>query len=339
MRMRGALGPFQSTGMEGAMNVTFTPKNGGTELEISYNLGGLCERRASMSSPSARRAQSQFFRLKYSSKPGPRIRRAPLRRKSHESEDPRVPAEPTRLQVLSFANHIGIPYEFVLVDLTKGRSARPNSPRSISTSACRCWKRTDSACGNPTPSSSILRPRSRSSACCRKDERARADVSRWGFWESAHWDSSCATLVFERFVKGVFGGGAADPKEVERGLTNFNRAAKVLDTHLKGRKYLCSDHLTVADFSVGAALIMTEKAQFPLEPYGEIRAGTRVLRHFRRGRRPSPMRLRCRLRPNRGFVKRDCRRRLLDAEAFAAEASGLRRWRNRRAIRRPPGCA
>jgi uncharacterized protein YndB with AHSA1/START domain len=40
VRMRGALGPFQSTGMEGAMNVTFKPKNGGTELEVTYNLGG-----------------------------------------------------------------------------------------------------------------------------------------------------------------------------------------------------------------------------------------------------------------------------------------------------------
>lgn len=40
VRMRGALGPFQSTAMEGAMNVTFTPKDGGTALEVSYNLGG-----------------------------------------------------------------------------------------------------------------------------------------------------------------------------------------------------------------------------------------------------------------------------------------------------------
>lgn len=42
VRMRGALGPFQSTGMEGAMTVTFDkPKKGtGTDVELSYNLGG-----------------------------------------------------------------------------------------------------------------------------------------------------------------------------------------------------------------------------------------------------------------------------------------------------------
>jgi glutathione S-transferase len=104
-----------------------------------------------------------------------------------------------------------------------------------------------------------------------KDERARADVSRWQFWESAHWDSACATLIFERFVKGLFGRGAADPIEVEKGLTNFNRAAKVLDQHLKGRNFLCGDRLSVADFSIGAPLILAGPAQFPLDDFPEIR--------------------------------------------------------------------
>lgn len=41
LRMRGALGPFQSTGMDGAMTVTLDPaKDGGTDLELNYNLGG-----------------------------------------------------------------------------------------------------------------------------------------------------------------------------------------------------------------------------------------------------------------------------------------------------------
>jgi len=40
LRMQGALGPFQSTGMQGAMNITLTPKDGGTLVELVYNLGG-----------------------------------------------------------------------------------------------------------------------------------------------------------------------------------------------------------------------------------------------------------------------------------------------------------
>jgi uncharacterized protein YndB with AHSA1/START domain len=40
LRLRGALGPFQSTGMEGAMNIVLKPKDSGTELTVVYNLGG-----------------------------------------------------------------------------------------------------------------------------------------------------------------------------------------------------------------------------------------------------------------------------------------------------------
>ncbi len=41
LRLRGALGPFQSTGMDGAMNIVLTPKKDGTtQVDLVYNLGG-----------------------------------------------------------------------------------------------------------------------------------------------------------------------------------------------------------------------------------------------------------------------------------------------------------
>ena len=40
LRLRGALGPFQSTGMDGAMNFVLTPKGKSTEVALVYNLGG-----------------------------------------------------------------------------------------------------------------------------------------------------------------------------------------------------------------------------------------------------------------------------------------------------------
>lgn len=40
LRLRGALGPFQSTGMDGAMNFVLTPTKQGTEIKLVYNLGG-----------------------------------------------------------------------------------------------------------------------------------------------------------------------------------------------------------------------------------------------------------------------------------------------------------
>lgn len=40
LRMRGALGPFQSTGMDGAMNIVLTQKGDTTEVQLVYNIGG-----------------------------------------------------------------------------------------------------------------------------------------------------------------------------------------------------------------------------------------------------------------------------------------------------------
>lgn len=40
LRLHGALGPFQSTGMEGTMNFILTPRKQGTQIELVYNLGG-----------------------------------------------------------------------------------------------------------------------------------------------------------------------------------------------------------------------------------------------------------------------------------------------------------
>jgi glutathione S-transferase len=190
------------------------------------------------------------------------------------------PASPRAFKVLSFANHIGLDYELVVVDLTKGAQRSPEFTALNLNQRMPVLEEDGFCLWESNAIVQYLATKKPELGLLPKDERARADVSRWQFWESSHWDSSCATLIFERFVKGMFGIGAPDPKEVEKGLTNFNRAAKVLDAHLKGRNFLCGDKLSVADFSVGAPLIMAGPAQLPLEDYPEIRrwyAGTSAL--------------------------------------------------------------
>ena len=181
------------------------------------------------------------------------------------------PPSPRAFKVLVVAHHLGIDYEFVLCDLTKGdqKSAayaalNPNQRMpSLEDGDFRLWE-----------SNAIIQylaAKKAEGGLLPADERARADVARWQFWESTTWDPACAILVFERAVKRFFGGGAPDPVEVEKGLQRFHRAAKVLDAHLRGRTYVCCDRLTLADFALAADLTMAEPAQLPLEDYGEIR--------------------------------------------------------------------
>jgi len=181
------------------------------------------------------------------------------------------PPSPRGFKVLVVAYQLGIDFELVFCDLTKGdqKSAaytalNPNQRMpALEDGDFRLWESNAiiQYLATKKPESGLL-PR---------DESARADVARWQFWESTTWDPACAILVFERAVKRFFGGGAPDPVEVEKGLQRFHRAAGVLDAHLKKRPCMCGEYLTLADLAIGSALTMAEPAQLPLESYGEIR--------------------------------------------------------------------
>ncbi len=181
------------------------------------------------------------------------------------------PLSPRSFKVLSVANHLGIDYELKLVDLSKGDQARPEYAAININKKAPALEEDGYCLWESNAIIQYLASKKPESGLLPKDERARADVSRWQFWESTTFDPACAILIFERVVKGLFGRGGPDPAEVEKGLVRFNQAAAVLNEHLKGKPYLCGNHLTIADFAVGADLIMGVPAQLPLDAYPEIR--------------------------------------------------------------------
>jgi glutathione S-transferase len=104
------------------------------------------------------------------------------------------------------------------------------------------------------------------------DEKARLDVTRWQFWDLSHWDPVCAVFVFEYIVKPrLIGMQEPDMAALAKGTEAFHRSAKVLDGHLKGRKFVTGDTLTLADFSLAAGMIYADPAHLPVAPYGEIK--------------------------------------------------------------------
>jgi len=181
------------------------------------------------------------------------------------------PLSPRSFKVLAVANHLGLEYDLMFCDLTKGEQRRPEfgaiNPNhklpALEDGDFKLWE-----------SNAIilylayLKPEG---GLLPQDGRARADVAQWSFWESTTWDPACAILAFERAVKAILGLGAPDPVEVEKGLQKFNAAAAILDAHLKGRQFVCGERLTLADFALGSALILEQPAQLPLAPYAEIK--------------------------------------------------------------------
>jgi uncharacterized protein YndB with AHSA1/START domain len=63
--LRGALGPLQGLGVDGAMTIDLKPEDGGTELHLAYNVGGfLADGLESWAKPVDGVLAEQFGRLK-----------------------------------------------------------------------------------------------------------------------------------------------------------------------------------------------------------------------------------------------------------------------------------
>ena len=175
------------------------------------------------------------------------------------------PASSNCRKVDAVLHHTGLQVERNLVDLAKGEQRAPEflaiNPNGMVPSLVdgdvKLWE-SNAIMG-------YLCSRAESDLWPKTD--VRYDILRWMYWELAHFGAAANTVLYERLVKPNIGQGAPDEKIVDRGLTRFQRFAKVLDTHLKGRTWIIGDTLTIADFAVGANLTNAEPGQLDLTPY------------------------------------------------------------------------
>jgi glutathione S-transferase len=104
-----------------------------------------------------------------------------------------------------------------------------------------------------------------------KDERARADVIRWQFWDSSHFSPQLGTLTFEKMIKGMMGMGDPDQGKIQDALTGFRRFAGVLDKRLDGKKYVVGNALTIADLTLASSLMYAEVTEAPVGEFPHIK--------------------------------------------------------------------
>lgn len=105
-----------------------------------------------------------------------------------------------------------------------------------------------------------------------KDEAGRADVTRWQFWDAAHFSTSCGAVAFQRVFKPMMGMGEPDHAKVEEGLAGFRRYAAVLEKRLTGRTWVVGDQLTLADLTIACSLMYAKQAELPLAEFPGVQA-------------------------------------------------------------------
>jgi len=106
-----------------------------------------------------------------------------------------------------------------------------------------------------------------------RDPRARADILRWLFWESSHWQPALslvlAPIVGHRLLPKVLPAPAGGPD-----WQNAQLAPQLahLEAQLAGRAFLAGSELSLADFSVAGMTTYFRAADFPFGAYPNIGA-------------------------------------------------------------------
>ena len=180
------------------------------------------------------------------------------------------PPSPNAIKVIAAAHHLGIEFEPRIVDLTKGEQQKPEFVALNPNRKMPVLEEDGFVLWESNAILQYLAAKKPASGLWPTDPRKQPDVSRWQFWQTSHWGPACTVLIFERFVKKLIGQGEPNPSEIERGEKEFRTFAAVLDGHLKGRRWVAGDALTMADISIGAPMVYAAPAQFPLAGCKEI---------------------------------------------------------------------
>lgn len=166
------------------------------------------------------------------------------------------------------ARYLGSPIEYVRIDLAKRENRTPEflaiNPNgrvpALTDGDVHLWEADAIMAYLARAAGSDLFP---------VDDRL-IDVVRWLSWNANHFTRHAGALYFQYYIKTKFLGGEPDPKAVEEATGFLRQFAAVLDDHLRGRKYLVGDALTIADFAVAVTLPYAEQARLPLQGLPEI---------------------------------------------------------------------
>jgi glutathione S-transferase len=97
-----------------------------------------------------------------------------------------------------------------------------------------------------------------------RDEKARAEVTRWQFWDASHFSPHLGAFVFEKMIKAMMGMGDPDQRKIDDALASIRRFGGVLDKTLSGKQYLVGNALTIADLTIASSLMYAKQTDVPL---------------------------------------------------------------------------
>jgi glutathione S-transferase len=183
-----------------------------------------------------------------------------------------MPPSPRAFKVIALKNHLGIECETQFVDLGKGDQLKPEYVAMNPNKKMPMLEDDGFVLWESNAILFYLASKKPEHRLLPSDLRRQADVIRWLAWESAHWDAESLGMVgYEKVSRVVLHrAGPADPAFIARGEENFARFGEVLNTSLKGRKWLVGETPTIAEFAIGAWIPAASRLDLPIAKYPQI---------------------------------------------------------------------
>ncbi|MEZ5842203.1 MAG: glutathione S-transferase family protein [Hyphomicrobiaceae bacterium] len=168
------------------------------------------------------------------------------------------------LKVKWTADHLGLPYAWVDVDIMKGESRTPAYLARFAQGQVPAVELADGRC--LAQSNAIIRYLARGSKLLPEDGFAQAKVDEWLFWEQNAHEFFVAGARFQV----VYLGKAArevEPWRIDRG----NRALDLMESELSGRDFLAAGRFTIADIALLAYTRVAHEGGFDLTSRPAVR--------------------------------------------------------------------
>lgn len=174
-------------------------------------------------------------------------------------------------RVVLTALHLGLPLELVVVDLLKREHKAADFLRLNPNGKVPLLDDDGFILWESHAIMAYLADKTAHQTLYPHERKARADVNRWLFWSAYHFTPAVGFISRERISKRMVGGsGPPDAVEIARGEAQLIDAARVLDAHLAGRKWIAQEGLTLADLAIAAPLMHTERAQLPVAEFANM---------------------------------------------------------------------
>jgi glutathione S-transferase len=177
------------------------------------------------------------------------------------------PGSPNTWKVRAFAEQIGAPLDFVVVDLSKGAQRQADYLALNPLGRTPTLVDGDFVLWESTAIMQYLGDSAKTDLWPQRP-RTRADISRWQSWGLQHFGPfATMPMAYERIAKKIYGRGDPDPQVVAKAEAAFRIEAGMLDAHLAKHSHLVEDRLTLADFSIIANLVYWAPAGMPLTEF------------------------------------------------------------------------